>query len=391
MKPIRAVIDVLGSFGLSVAVLSGMLLLTFLGTVEQQNTGLYEVQKNYFESWIAMHPTRWGEMPLPGGVLLMSLLAVNLAIGGLVRIRKSKRTAGIIICHVGIALLMAAGLVKLTNSDDGFLALVEGESSDDFVSFFHWEVAIYDAEADPDAPVQEILIDDTDLRALSGGRSRVFSHPDLGFQLELSNYVPNGRPLPVGPQWRSEYPIVDGYATYTFPKANQAEENVPVVYARALVGGQVTSAGILYGGEASPLILGNGDELMALSLRKQRFQMPFTVHLDDFHMEEHPRTRIASVYRSDITKLQDGVEDKVRIEMNRPLRDSGLVLFQSSYGTRMTDLGPRPYSQFSVVRNPSDHWPLYACIVIGVGLLFAFVQRLTAFLKKQNAARRAAA
>ena len=389
MKPMRAILDFLGSFGLAVAVLAGMLLLTFLGTVEQQHTGLYEVQKNYFESAIAWHPTKFGAMPLPGGVLLMSLLAINLLVGGLVRIRKSKRTAGIIICHVGIALLMAAGLVKLTNSDDGFLALIEGEASDDFVSFFEWEVAIYDTESVEQ--VDELLIPDADLRALAGGRSRRFSHPDLGFDLELSNFVPNGRPLPVGPQWTPQYPVVDGYAAFSLPKEHEAEANIPVMYARAVVGNQVATTGILYGDEASPLILGNGDELVALSLRKKRIQMPFTVRLEDFHMEEHPRTRIASVYRSDITKVTDGGEDKIRIEMNRPLRDSGLVLFQSSYGQRMTDDGLVPFSQFSVVRNPSDHWPLYACIVIGVGLLFAFTQRLTAFLKKQNAARRAAA
>jgi hypothetical protein len=39
------------------------------------------------------------------------------------------------------------------------------------------------------------------------------------------------------------------------------------------------------------------------------------------------------------------------------------------------------------VRNPSDHWPLYACIVIGVGLLLAFVPRLFSFVRNQAKSR----
>ena len=26
------------------------------------------------------------------------------------------------------------------------------------------------------------------------------------------------------------------------------------------------------------------------------------------------------------------------------------------------------FSTFAVVRNPSDHWPLYSCIIVAVGL-----------------------
>ena len=44
--------------------------------------------------------------------------------------------------------MLAAGLVKLTASADGHVTLYEGESSDDFVSYYLWEVAIHDAEAE---------------------------------------------------------------------------------------------------------------------------------------------------------------------------------------------------------------------------------------------------
>jgi hypothetical protein len=64
-----------------------------------------------------------------------------------------------------------------------------------------------------------------------------------------------------------------------------------------------------------------------------------------------------------------------------------LVLFQSSWGPPNARPGERLFSVFSVVRNPSDHWPLYSCIVIGVGLLIAFTQKLMKYVRAQNLQR----
>lgn len=384
----------MSSYGLAVVVLGFMFVLTYLGTIEQKRLGLYAAQKMYFESWLVMYPTKFGSMPLPGGMLLMGLLALNLLFGGLVRIRKTRRTAGIIVAHIGIAILMAAGLVKQIDSDDGFLDLIEGEYADEFKSFYEWEVAVFDAEAD--GPVEELLIPDAHLRSLGSDGTRTYVHPTLGFELVLSHFIPNGRAVPVGPMWDQTYPVVDDYSVFEFDLSTQAEANIPAVYAAVRIDGDTVTEGILSGLEQHPLVVATGDSLMALTLRQKRFKMPFTVRLEDFHKEEHPRTDIPSVYRSDITKVvgdvaQPDAEEPLRIEMNRPLRDGGLVVFQASYGDRMTDEGVRPFSQFAIVRNPSDHWPVAACIVIGAGLLIAFTERLFAFVRKQNEKRRAAA
>ncbi len=44
-SPVKAVIGLLSSFGLSCALLILLALLTWLGTLEQANTGLFEVKK----------------------------------------------------------------------------------------------------------------------------------------------------------------------------------------------------------------------------------------------------------------------------------------------------------------------------------------------------------
>lgn len=422
MRLLHGTYRLLGSFGLAIAVLLGMFVTTWVGTLEQRNRGLFEVQQDYFESIVAWHPvTVYGldlELPLPGGGLLMGLLSLNLLVGGMIRIRKSGRTAGILVAHLGIALLMAAGMVKFASGHDGYLALIPGESSDEFVSHYEWEVAIHDASDQSD--VRELLIPDADLRALEvdpfgspsklesltrrlrrwlhtgsfeGRSTHLFESPELPFVLELSNFVPNAQVAPIGPMWKPTLPVVDGYSVIWRPKAPDAEFNSPAVYARALgATGEVLGEGILAGTARHPLTVAAGDDVWALSLRAKRYSMPFTVTLDEFYKEEHPRTEIAAVYRSDITTTRpEGLAERVRIEMNRPLRDGGLVLFQASYGERPTPEGPKTFSQFAVVSNPADKWPEIACWVIAAGMLITFGQRLVKYLRLQSDRRAASA
>ena len=101
----------LGSFWLAIALLVNLFLLTWLGTLEQVEKGINAVQGEYFESWLVLAKMGPIKLLLPGGYVTMGLFVVNLFVGGLVRIRKTKATVGIIIAHLGIALMMGGGLV----------------------------------------------------------------------------------------------------------------------------------------------------------------------------------------------------------------------------------------------------------------------------------------
>jgi hypothetical protein len=417
MKTLERIYRLLGSFGLAIAILLGMFVTTFVGTLEQVHRGLYEVQRDYFESIIAWHPVVAGDvafgLPLPGGGLLMGLLALNLAVGGMIRMRKDRRRLGILVTHLGIALLLAAGFVKFASGEDGYLALVPGESSSEFRSHYEWEVAIREVDGR-----RELLIPDADLRALEvdpfgnpaepysftgrlgralttgrldGFAAQRFAHPDLPFELELSNFVANASVAPVGPMWQPTLPVVDGYSVVWRPKETEAELNSPAIEARALgPTGETLGASILAGVARAPWTLTSEGRTFLVELRARRFSMPFELRLDEFHKEEHPRTDIPSVYRSDVTTVRpEGPSEQARIEMNRPLRDGGLVLFQASFGERPTAGGPVTFSQFAVVRNPADKWPEYACWVIAAGMLLAFGERLLGFMRAQSARRAA--
>jgi hypothetical protein len=382
----------LASFGLACLLLINLFLLTFFGTLYQVEGGLFEAQKRYFESWIVVQRD---PIPLvmPGGLTCMGLLAINLFLGGLVRVRKSKRTIGVIVVHIGIALLLASGFVKLYHSHDGHLTLYEGEQSDEFQSYYLWEVAIWDASQK--GPVEEHLIPHEHIVDLVDGKARTFTSLSLPFEIELSGFLRNCQAMPKGPMWQADSPVVDGYALKRMPEELEAERNLAGVVATLRERGGPGSAGatgatkqeLLWGVERHPATFEAGGKTWALSLRHTRYPMPFAIKLEDFRKEDHPGMTMARAFESDVVQTTDGVAREVRIQMNEPLRDGGLVLFQSSWGPSNARPGDRLFSVFSVVRNPSDHWPLYACIVIGVGLLLAFIPRLAGFVRAQGKSR----
>ncbi len=380
---------ILGSFGLACVLLLDLFLLTLFGTLYQVEAGLFEAQKLYFESWFVVQHTPV-PLILPGGLLCMGLLAVNLFVGGFVRIQKSKRTAGILVVHAGIALLLASGFVKLYHSEDGHLTLVEGEQSDEFQSYFLWEVAVWDASQM--GPVEEHLIPHAELVDLVDGKARTFTSAALPFDLELSGFLRNCRPMPKGPNWQADSPVVDGYALLRTDAEVDAERNLAglTVRLRERASGRAHED-LLWGLEKHPFGPNNypatfeaGGRTWAMSLRHTRYPMPFTIRLEDFRKEDHPGMTMARSFESDVIKLENESEQKVLIQMNEPLRHGGLVLFQSGFNQGP---GGREMSTFSVVRNPSDYWPLYACIVIGVGLLIAFVPKLLKYVRAQNQLR----
>jgi len=385
MKLARRALEFLSSFGLVCVLLLCLFLLTLFGTLYQVEAGLYDAQKRYFESWIVVQREPI-PLVLPGGLFCMGLLAVNLLVGGLIRIRKSFKTAGVLVVHVGIALLLAAGLVKLSGSDDGHLTLTEGQASDEFESYFLWEVAIWDA--DQTGPVEEHLIPHEDLIELGGGARRLFTSAALPFDLELGNFLKNCQPLPKGPNWQAQSPVLEGFAFLAAPDEKEAEQNIAGLWAqfRDRASGK-TSEALLWGVERHPATFESGGKRWAITLRHKRYSMPFTIRLEDFRKEDHPGMSMARSFESDVTKLEQGSEEKIRIQMNEPLRHEGLVLFQSSWGPQNAPPGARLFSVFSVVRNPSDYWPLYSCILIGIGLILAFVPKLLKFVRSQGRER----
>ena len=109
---------------------------------------------------------------------------------------------------------------------------------------------------------------------------------------------------------------------------------------------------------------------------------------DKFVRELYPGTETPKAFESYVTKIEGDSHEKLKIHMNHPLRHRGYTFFQASFGADQTGAAEF-FSVFSVVRNPADQVPLVACIVISIGLIIHFSQKLFRYLQVENKRRKA--
>ncbi|MBL8839941.1 MAG: cytochrome c biogenesis protein ResB [Planctomycetes bacterium] len=399
MGLLKKLYALLSSYGLAALLLVFLLLLTWLGTLEQVEFGLYETQKKYFESLFLIHeagpfavrlpfsdPAKGPLMtipafpvPLPGVYLLLSLLVVNLVLGGMVRLRKDRSRAGILITHFGILFMLAAGFVEFRWSHEGVLQVFPQERSRDYYSYHEWDITVRDADAT--GRVREHVIPSEEWRELAPGATHRFTHDALPFDVLVTKTFRNCRVVPQGPMFKGDGAVIDGYVVLDSKPEMEQEFNVPGAYltiAEKTTGRQTDA--IVWGRQMQPLTVDAGGKRWLIDLGKRRHELPFDIQLDKFIVEFHPGTSMARTYWSNITKFDGGQQTAMKITMNEPLRHQGYTLFQTNWGPQDGNLDQPLYSVFTVVENPSDQWPKWSCYVIAVGLLLHFSLRLKKYV-----------
>ena len=378
---------VLASFALSITVLAFLLLLTVIGTLEQTRESLFEVQKRYFESLYVIHYVAGIPVPLPGVYLLLVVLCINLICGGIIRIRKSRMTAGVIVAHVGILAMVAGAAVEYTWSDKGHTTMAEGTVANEFVSYYDWEIAV--AEAKDAGPVVEHVIPGAQFMNVRPGARATFSSPEIPFEIVVHDVRANCEPVPAGIPIAAGAPAVDGFALAEMPRNKEAEADTAGAYVSVVPkSGGAPVEGVLWARERFPLSVVVDGRRWTLDLAHRRFPLPFSVHLDEFRRAMHPGTGMAKAFESDVTKTQNGATQKLKISMKQPLNKDGYKLFQSGFIEPSVGGGGRWWSTFSVVRNPADRVPLWSCIIITAGLLLHFSQKLARHVGTQTRSRK---
>lgn len=390
MQLLKKTFNFLASYGLACVLLFLLLLLVLFGTLEQVNTGLFQVQKRYFESFYLIHPLTIGgltfPLPLVGAYPLMILLFLNLVCGAIIRAPKNWKHPGMLIAHSGIILLVVAAFVTAKMSFSGHMTLFEKDSSGYFDDYYLWEVAI--TELDKASGARTFTITDPQLAGMTPEDTRTFTHGELPFTLELSNWLPNTAPRQAAPMLNEQG--LDGVVMPPLPMEKEAERNMAGATAKVLpAGGGAAQVGLLWGASAGPWMVDAGGQKYGITLRHRQYPVPFTITLDKFIRDLHPRTMMASNFESEVTKTEDGSTRKVNIRMNEPLRHKGYTFFQASWGPENARPGEPLFSTFAVVKNPADQWPKYACYIIGIGLLIHFAQKLSGYIKSQNKRRSA--
>ncbi|MFP6581503.1 MAG: cytochrome c biogenesis protein ResB [Candidatus Hydrogenedentota bacterium] len=370
--------NILASFGLTVILLIFMFLIILFGTLYQVDHGLYAAQQKYFDSVYVMHELGPLTIPLPGAYILMVVFSINLLCGGLIRIRKGKGTIGILISHIGIVVMLISCALTFHFADRGHMRLFETQASNEFSSYVDWTIEI----GKPGVGAEQFIIDDDDFSDLEGDKSRTFYNDAIPFDIKLHSFSRNAFVSPVRPMISDNLKIVDEFFIDPMKPEKQAEQNMPAIYIEVIDSNtDETVEAILWGMSRNALTVNVDGEPWLIDLTRERWNVPFLVTLDEFIHEKYAGTQMAKSYESYITKTENGEEETIRIWMNHPLRYKGYTFFQESWGPPNAAPGEPLYSQFAVVRNPGDQGPLYACIIISIGLLLHFILKLLAYMR----------
>jgi hypothetical protein len=385
----RRAVRIFGSFHLACAVLSLLFVVVVIGTLAQRSTSLFDVQQKYFLSWFFVVDAGRVPIPWPGGALLLSLLFVNLVVGGVLRMRIGKSTLGILIAHAGILTLLLGSFVEHLGAVEGMVGLYEGEANDTFENRLHWELSIYDAAAKTERVVPESA-----LAEAAGSASRRLTATDLPFDVILSGWVRNAAVARAA----SPGAGAEEFSLHALPPdPEQAERNTPgaavaLVSKSGATGGSGGNAaiarGLLWAGSRAPFTAVVDGKTWVFDLRPQSFRLPFRVRLDRAVGKVHPGTGQPSEYSSYVTKFEGESAESAHITMNEPLRRAGYTLYQTSYSPADPERGePRAFSGLEVVKNPTDRVPIVGCAIIAFGLVWHFLRKLSRHLNAQSTIR----
>ncbi len=379
----KKVLHFLGSYKLSVVILFFLMVIVFFGTLAQTEHGIYEIQKKYFESIFVLH---WiGDyipLPLPGGGLLMILLLINLFIGGVLLAPKSIKRPGMLVAHGGVILLILGGFWGEFWGDYGQISLFEGETKNTFEDSRKWEIYIWKLDNEKRNPIEEWIIPQEHFSKVHGAIRKSFYSNEFPFEITLMRFMKNAKP-------RFTIPGVEqglqGVLLEPVSPEREEEQNLAGVYVEVSTKEQ-HHLGMLWAGEKQPWVFEIGDDLYCMGIRHKRMKLPFSVKLEKFVKEFYPRTNKPRFFASEVICTTKDGEQRTVIRMNEPLRFKGFTLYQASWGTK-TDAPSEPvFSVLAVSQNPAEQVPLYSCVIISIGLLLHFSQKLIRFLKSSKGA-----
>ena len=336
-------IKAFSSLKITVTCLGLLFILTFWGTVDQVENGLYHAQEQFFHSFFFL---AFGFVPFPGAQLVLWILFINLVCVASTRFVYRWSHLGILIIHFGLLTYFVSAFVTLHVVEESQLTLKEGEASNVSSAYHDWELSVWKQAGDKK---QVIAYDAKNFKP-----GMVLNFNEYGFEVVVKDYYPNIQLEP----FREAVPNRD------------PEKNTPAVAFLVKIKGQKELPLLLIGREEYPEEVEIGKENYSFALRHKRSPLPLTVKLIDFMKEVHPGTDVARSYKSKVEIESNGLNRETVIFMNNPLRYKNYTFYQASYSV---DAQGRESSTLAVVKNSGRVLPYIASLTTFAGLVIHFL------------------
>jgi hypothetical protein len=363
-------------------------ILVFWGTLAQVHLGLFKAQSEFFRSFVIYWPLD-GTAPhipvFPGGYLLGTVLLINLLAAHLRYYQPGKRKIGIALIHLGVVLLLVGQMLTDVLARESALHLRIGETKNYSEADRAYELAVIDTtEKDSDkivaiptsVLVRRAAVSDAGMPFVVRAKT-FYANSDLA-EKTAPGFAPVKTTAGAGSElWWRELPRVTAMDRVDLPSAI-----VEIATPQGNLGTFLVSAML-----NQPQQFTFNQHTYEMLLRPERFYMPFSLHLMEFHHDKYPGTDIPKNFSSRVRlqNVENGENREALIYMNNPLRYQGETFYQASFDT--DDGG----SILQVVHNPGWLTPYFACVMVAVGLTWQFLSHLIPFLKRRMAAPGAAA
>ena len=305
------------------------------------------------------------------------------------------KRGGIVLLHVGVAMLMISELLVAMNAEENMLTLQEGETGKFLRDIRERELAI--VIAGENGKDQVVTVPASQLQAAAEAEvdeGRLISLPPdtLPFDLRVRTYYRNSQLRAVLPG--DEVSATTGLGTFAFPMKldpltgmddGQDMSTVAVDLIDRESGSTIES--ILVAQDVSetrkvPIAerATVGEDNYDFYMRFERNYRPYEVTLVDTSRTDYVGTNKPQDYRSTLRILNTDTEEseEFTVWMNNPLRYEGETFYQTGH----QEVGDTEISTISVVRNTGWMLPYIACMIVSFGMFAQFWVTLSRYLGK---------
>ena len=389
----KSLFQFFSSLKLTVVLLSFSLILTFFGTLDQVQYGIWHAQELYFESFLVVwtfpehaplgQHLHWIRIPMPGGYLLGGMLLINLLAAHFNRFKLSWAKCGIFLIHSGLILLLISELMTDILAVESQMPVDEGGTSNYSQGFRENELVFIDrshpehdsVHAIPASllkPGKRINVPNT---PLSIRTVRYHGNAEIG---RATSGSPAESIATRGAAVRMGIIVNPKPEAYSEDEINTVTAFVEVIKGEDSLGTWLVSN--VMDERFPPQMVDAGDLSYEIALRFTRHYYPFEIELIDFKHEKYPGTEVPFNFSSEVKVThQDSTKNqKALIYMNHPLRYEGLTFFQASFANQDKT------SIFQVVRNPGWLLPYLSVLLMGLGMCAQFGMHFFKFLGKQR-------
>lgn len=358
---LKKVIQVVGSLKITIVLIALLSIVVVWGTFYQVDHGIYAAQKRFFESWFFVELLI---IPLPGIKTIIALLSINLIASG-VRIFSFKiEKLGILLMHVGTAILIAGSGIAASMINESTITLAEGESTSVALKSHEWQISLFQKK-------------EGTFTSLGSG---IFSKFKKGQLIQFHNSGVNLKILELYTNCSADGSNPHHIESLQYQSIQKDGNNVPgaVVTVCGTDGSSEVSKMILYGGSSMPSITTLNSDTIVGVLQPMQVSLPLNIQLLKFTHEFHPGTGNARSYQSQVAVKNSEVNRTAVISMNRPFRYKTVSFYQTGYSQD----GDKVVSTLTVVDNPVRFIPYLSSIIVIAGLFYHFIFALTKFIRK---------